>query len=152
MIQETTPRKKEWAEESSITEMWSSSSSRGGWPSYDTRQTSATSAPYTLSVSSSTPARSDAIEEKTTTETWTTTTIRGMRPEERVEERPATSTTAIKDRDWRSGIQASETWDTTTSRRGASYSTASTLEKTRELDDEVLIFYSLLHFSFANIN
>uniref|UniRef100_A0A915AFF8 Intermediate filament protein n=1 Tax=Parascaris univalens TaxID=6257 RepID=A0A915AFF8_PARUN len=136
VIQETTPRKKEWAEESSITEMWSSSSSRGGWPSYDTRQTSATSAPYTLSVSSSTPARSDAIEEKTTTETWTTTTIRGMRPVEKVEERPATSTTVIKDRDWRSGIQASESWDTTTSRRGASYSTASTLEKTRELDDE----------------
>ncbi|VDM45006.1 unnamed protein product [Toxocara canis] len=147
VIQETTPRRKEWAEESSTTEMWSSSSSRGGWPSsYETRQTSATSVPYTVSVSSTTPARADVVEEKTTTETWTTTTTRGVRPGERVEERPATSATSvIHDRDWRGGVHLSETWDTTSTRRGGSYSTASTLEKTRELDDEVLSYADFPH-------
>ncbi|VDK71331.1 unnamed protein product [Anisakis simplex] len=139
--------------------MWSSSSSRGGWHSpYDTAVTARPAAPYsTVSVSSmGTPsattaraAKQDLVEERKTTESWTTTKVRGgeavapviaplVVEREKIEEpRPASSsTTIIRDHDWRGGVEMTETWDSTSARRVGSYSTASTLEKTRELDDE----------------
>lgn len=135
VVQDSTPRRREWTEETK-TEVWSTSS-KGVWQ-YDMKQSPE------IGVTPPPPTPSQASGDA-----WSSSESR-YHGGASFDEKPiadlgsASSSTILVRRDQEGRILASETWDT--KRKGASYSTASTLEKTRELDEEVAV--SGFFFSF----
>lgn len=120
------PHRREWTEEMR-TEVWSTTS-KGVWQ-YDTKHFP----PATITPPASTGTRG----------LWSGTESRS-RDITSYDERSKTDTggsipssTILVKQDQEGRILASETWDT--KRQGVSYSTASTLEKTRELDEEIAV-------------
>ncbi|CAG9539991.1 unnamed protein product [Cercopithifilaria johnstoni] len=124
--QDLMPHRRDWTEERKTEER--SSTPKGAWQ-YDMKHFP----PFTTTPSAQT----------TTFGLWTSTesrdhdvTSHDEKPKSKTDTVGSTpSSTILVKQDQEGRMLATETWDT--KRQGASYSTASTLEKTRELDEEV---------------
>ncbi|EJW82192.1 hypothetical protein WUBG_06899 [Wuchereria bancrofti] len=134
LAQDSMPHRHQWTEETK-TEVWSSTS-KGVWQ-YDIKHFP----PATITPPAATATRGLWESAESTRGLWDSAESR-HRNVPSYDERPMTnavgstsSSTVVVKQDQEGRVSSSETWDT--KRQKTSYSTASTLEKTRELDEEI---------------
>lgn len=126
-MHDTTPRKREYIEESKITEVWSSTS-RGTWSDKHS---------FPSTTPSQSPFTSASEAETRTVESWAPK-IRAQPDADRPSDTASSTTVIVKDSDWTSNIHATENWDTS---RRTTFPVASSLEKTKELDEMITVCY-----------
>ncbi|MFH4980053.1 hypothetical protein AB6A40_006762 [Gnathostoma spinigerum] len=135
VIQESTPRRKDWMEESHTTETWSSRGSGTGartWSRGEDKKLGSRS-----DVTSPSSAGGQR-ERATTTESWITTG-KGVSPPKRTQDTPGSMTVVVKDEQWSGGIHESESWDTTRRRLHSPTAEQTILIRDRDVDGEVKV-------------
>lgn len=145
IVQGSTPERTEHVEEVKTREIWTYPDE---WQYRHSE--SAKQQPVSSSVTSSRRAVTDTSEDERSSVGRTTFTTRTdtVNPQSGAQKPEYNTSRRIAETDWTINVNTSDTWNT--KRLGTSYSTASTLEKTKDLDEKVIGLKKFFNYSASS--